>query len=890
MPLPNGARVGRIRIDSLLGSGGMGEVYRGWDERLERPVALKSIHPDKRVSPALRARFLREARVLSRLDHPNICRIWDVLELPDGDWLVLELIEGATLRQRIERGLPRAEAVRIALDIARVLALAHGRGIIHRDLKPDNVMITSDGVVKVLDFGLARAIADDYAAGTAPLAEPATDFDVTIPIEEQTTVPDDNRTAIGSLVGTLHYMSPEQARGLPLTPASDVYSFGVMLHEMLTGASAYGDVQSAHELLARVREAQLEPHDFGDRALQRLMQRMTAWHPADRASTGDVIAALDDIATRPQRLRSRLRGAALAAGIAILVAGGTIAARHVAEASTVAHRGSRIAVLPFRNSTGDRSLQWIELGLMDDVARRLGADRALQVVESERVISAIGGRRLDPATAAGRTALLDALGADALISAAVSRGDERYTIRYITSDRLRSDAAREASASSLTDAAQQMADRIIDRVDPSHASLQVQGTSDAFAATAYAMGRQARLTRSLTAATHYYAVCIDRDPQFLRAKSELADVEATLGNYDEAKRLFDEVLRDARRRNERPVLARALVDLGGAELDRGATDDTQRHASEALAVARDAPREYAAAQNLIALLLWRRNQLADADRVMHDVLRRVLAFRNPHDEAEVMNNLGLLALARGDRADARRWFEQSLRRADAAGSTDLLPVIVGNLAQIYGDAGDLPRAIVMTRRQLQIAHDTGDRHTEAIALLNLGLWLYATGQEPEAIAMTERARALAVQFGAKELEAMLDSNLAQAKARRGDLAGAQADAEAGLKVEAAIRDASIAPDVRIGAAYAAIRAGRLDDAARLLDEADRIRRTQRAAVFRARLAYARGDYARAAATIDAAKTMGDVWLAQYETMRNAFAESARTGRPSAIAFEEPVRR
>src|SRR3954451_2171239 len=152
-----GSRIGRIRIDAVLGAGGMGTVYRGFDERLERAVALKRSHADKRRSPALRARFMREARVLSKLDHPNICRIYDVIEAGDADYLVLELIEGVTLRERLA-SLPRGEALRIALEIVRVLELAHAQGIVHRDLKPDNVMITPAGDVKVLDYGLARLV------------------------------------------------------------------------------------------------------------------------------------------------------------------------------------------------------------------------------------------------------------------------------------------------------------------------------------------------------------------------------------------------------------------------------------------------------------------------------------------------------------------------------------------------------------------------------------------------------------------------------------------------------------------------------------------------------------------------------------------------------------
>src|SRR5258708_2173226 len=157
MHISPGSHIGRIRIDALLGSGGMGEVYRGWDERLERPVAVKVLHGDKRLTPSLRGRILREAKVLSRLDHPNICRIYDVIERDDADYLVLELVDGHDLRVAMINGLARAESLGILLQIARVLGDAHTHAIVHRDHKPENVMITNAGDVKVLDFGIDEA-------------------------------------------------------------------------------------------------------------------------------------------------------------------------------------------------------------------------------------------------------------------------------------------------------------------------------------------------------------------------------------------------------------------------------------------------------------------------------------------------------------------------------------------------------------------------------------------------------------------------------------------------------------------------------------------------------------------------------------------------------------
>src|SRR6266542_1662348 len=152
----NGRRYGHIRVERILGQGGMGDVYQGFDETLARRVALKVLHHDIRLDAEARTRLIREARTLSQLDHPNICRIYDFIEDGESDVLVLEMIDGRTLQEAMNDGLSAAEKLRIARAIASVLVAAHRAGIIHRDLKPANVMLTKSGQVKVLDFGLAR--------------------------------------------------------------------------------------------------------------------------------------------------------------------------------------------------------------------------------------------------------------------------------------------------------------------------------------------------------------------------------------------------------------------------------------------------------------------------------------------------------------------------------------------------------------------------------------------------------------------------------------------------------------------------------------------------------------------------------------------------------------
>src|SRR5690349_1917111 len=217
-----GARIGHLRVTGVLGSGGMGEVYKATDERLNRTVALKVIRAERRLSVDARGRFLREARTLSSLDHPNICRIHEYIEAEEGDFLVLELIDGVTLEKAIELGMSRARKLRIAVEICDALAAAHRKGVVHRDLKEENIMIAADGTVKVLDFGIARHGADEetpqpVVVPSEPIEQAAT---LIFPVGDLTPPEEMSRvvTEGGVAVGTPATMSPEQAIGGIATP------------------------------------------------------------------------------------------------------------------------------------------------------------------------------------------------------------------------------------------------------------------------------------------------------------------------------------------------------------------------------------------------------------------------------------------------------------------------------------------------------------------------------------------------------------------------------------------------------------------------------------------------------------------------------------------------
>jgi serine/threonine-protein kinase len=213
---------GRYRLGEKLGEGGMGVVYRAHDTRLNRAVAIKVLRPEVATNVDRLARFRREAHVLASLNHPNIAGIHELDEYDGTFFLVLELVEGETLAQRLSRGPMRVrEAIGIARQIASAMEAAHEKGIVHRDLKPGNVKLKSDGTIKVLDFGLARALdLEEDMHGDDP------------------TVPDAN-TREGVVLGTPAYMSPEQARGGPVDSATDIWAFGCVLFEMLTGTRAF---------------------------------------------------------------------------------------------------------------------------------------------------------------------------------------------------------------------------------------------------------------------------------------------------------------------------------------------------------------------------------------------------------------------------------------------------------------------------------------------------------------------------------------------------------------------------------------------------------------------------------------------------------------------------
>src|SRR5262244_399744 len=277
MSLAAGSRLGPYELLSPLGAGGMGEVYKARDTRLDRTVAVKVLPSHLSSSPEIRQRFEREAKTISQLSHPHICALYDVGREGDVEYLVMEYLEGETLAERLVKGpLPFEQTLRYGIEIADALDKAHRQGIVHRDLKPGNVMLTKSGV-KLLDFGLAKAIAP--AAGPSLTSLPTQASPV---------------TQAGTVLGTFQYMAPEQLEGKEADPRTDIFALGAVLYEMASGRKAFSGTSQASLISSIMKEepapiSQVQP--MTPPGLDRVVKICLAKDPEDRWQSAHDVGA-----------------------------------------------------------------------------------------------------------------------------------------------------------------------------------------------------------------------------------------------------------------------------------------------------------------------------------------------------------------------------------------------------------------------------------------------------------------------------------------------------------------------------------------------------------------------------------------------------------------------
>ena len=345
MPLAAGTRLGPYEVLASLGAGGMGEVYQARDARLDRMVAVKVVGASTDNSPAMRDRLLREARAASALNHPHICTIHDVGEVNGRPFIAMEWLDGESLADCLSRTaspVPLDELLRLAAQMADGLEAAHARGIVHRDLKPANLFITRRGDAKILDFGLAKLIraTDPSAGGSAH--------------DDVTAIAEQGLTRAGEVLGTVSYMSPEQARGEPVDTRSDLFSLGAVLYEMATGRPPFTAATTAltfDAILNRQPTAPSAVNPTMPPAVDRIVERLLAKAPSGRYSSASALRA-DLESLRQNRTR---------------------------RSSDATSAVPSVAVLPFTNVSPDAENEYIADGITEEIINVLAQVRGLQV-------------------------------------------------------------------------------------------------------------------------------------------------------------------------------------------------------------------------------------------------------------------------------------------------------------------------------------------------------------------------------------------------------------------------------------------------------------------------------------------------------------------------------
>jgi serine/threonine-protein kinase len=404
-----GRTLSRYEVTEKLGEGGMGVVYKARDTELGRFVAVKLL-PESDADPDRRLRLLQEARSASSLNHPNIVTIHEIGRDAGTEFIVMEYVKGATLEDRIAgRALPVEDALRYAVQIADALGAAHAAGIVHRDLKPRNIMVSDEGLVKVLDFGLAKLSAEPDAAGTS---RTGTILGGATPV-----------TGAGTILGTVEYMSPEQAEGRSLDPRSDIFSFGAVLYRMLTGELPFQGSSPIAVIAALLRD---EPRPVRalapgvPEALEHVVALCLRKNPAERTSRAvELKAALLEIAaTGTSGRHAELFRTGSSGGYAELAASSP-SGRHPARSAADALPS--IAVLPFANLSPDRENEYFSDGLAEEILNALSRVEGIRVTARTSAF-AFRGKELDVRQ------IGDALNVRTILEGSVRRAGDRVRV------------------------------------------------------------------------------------------------------------------------------------------------------------------------------------------------------------------------------------------------------------------------------------------------------------------------------------------------------------------------------------------------------------------------------------------------------------------------------
>ena len=792
MTLDPGARLGTYEILGPLGSGGMGEVYRAHDRKLGREVAIKVLSEAFASDPSRVARFEREARMLAAVNHSGIAAIYGAEEDGDFRYIVMELVEGETLSEKLAAGpLPVPEALGLAAQIAEALSVAHEKGVIHRDLKPANIKVTPEGRVKVLDLGLAKAM---------EMEKPASDIS-----KSPTIVIDDSRP--GNLLGTPGFMSPEQARGKETDRRADIWAFGCVLYEMLSGKRAFpGD--SVPDILLAILDRQPDwsalPAATPER-IQQLLRRCLEKDPNNRLrDAGD--ARLEIEAALAQgggtgRVTARWKVAVAALAGAAAVAVGMYALKSTAGSARQLPDQKFVAVISVGDAAGEPTIQRIGDGFAETVRARLSNAPSLQVLPTRTAVA-----RTEREADLRRIAREVGANLLVLISFWIQGDQVRTTYRVVNAEPgvLVKSGVVDGSLSRVFDLADRLADNVAKdlqvpppgRRTPTPPGLETPDEWKRYLEAVGLLQRYDRRDSIEQAVAILTTLAVERPDSSLvqaalgradlamydqtkerswadrafvaieaarRLDPDLAEVNVTLGETLLVRGQAKEAVEAYRRAAAtQPASYEALVGLGKASAAQGGDDDAEAALRRAIELQ---PSSMAAYSHLGALYQRRARYREAAEMFQHvtrlrpdnyaawsnmgaaltmsgdfnsarDAYRKAFALQPTH--AGAATNLGMTQLWSGRYAEAIEWLERASR--DRPGDY-----------RVWGDLGDAyrsvkgrdqdaasayARAIKLARERLSLNPNDATAHSY------LAVFLAKTGNPREGVVQIQAALAL----------------------------------------------------------------------------------------------------------------------------------------------------
>jgi eukaryotic-like serine/threonine-protein kinase len=711
--------VSHYRLLDRLGEGGMGVVYRAQDIRLNREVAVKLLRTDARTSGDWMARFEREARLASSLQHPHICTIHELGEHDGRPFIAMERLEGRTVRQLIEAGrIPIGQVLHFAAQMADALDAAHRRGIIHRDIKPANLFVTYGDHLKILDFGLAKTTDAESPTRTA-IPTPSSPT-VAAPVQ-----PD--LTGTGVAVGTASYMSPEQAHGQPLDERSDLFSMGTVLYEMATGRRAFGGDDLAL-IAVRIANGILAPPRTVDPSIpenvEAIIRKLMATDPKDRYQSAadllvDVRAALQQIDPEapamapgtPTAVKSRRRSVAswaIAASTVIVLLGGFATYRAMRPHGGTLSDRDTILIGAFENTTGE---PLFDATLLTALKVQLGQSPFLDIVPDQRVreiLRTMGKSEDEKLTSAIAREVCQRLTLKAMLEGSIAALGSSYVVRLEATDcqtgeALAREQAEVTSQAHVLRELGSMTSRVRTTLGESLPSMQrfdvpiEQATTPSLTALkAYALGLEERRKGRELESVAFFNQAIELDREFASAYATLSTVYGSLGEWQRS----EEYARLAYERQNR-VSERERLFITYQYHDR-VTGNEEKAASTLELWKAAYPRE-SRPVNALALIHNRMGRYDRAEEEANEALRRSPGHPFP------ISNLAITYRALGRYADAQRTASKAVEAGVETTPTRRLLYQVGLLlgdgsaATHLAWAKDRPREFDIVSAQAQVA-------------------------------------------------------------------------------------------------------------------------------------------------------------------------------------------